>query len=229
MRGLYIIVEGATEVEFVNQLLIPYFISIDIMDVRAISMNTSKDQKGGAVSYGRYKNNVEKLLNQESDVLVTSLIDYFKLDTAFPKYKEAILIADKIQKVTFLEQAIADDINNRKRFVPYIQLHEFEALLFSDKVGLDYVLNILPQAKKIPRANIQELYKAVTTYDNPELLNDGADTAPSKRLERLLKPSSYGKKLHGNLMAVEITINPMKTRCVRFNNWLEILSKKMKE
>jgi Domain of unknown function (DUF4276) len=219
MRGLYIIVEGATEEQFVNELLIPYFGSIEINDVRAISLATSSKQKGGAISYGRYKHNVENLLKREQDVLVTSLIDYFRLDTAFPKYEEANRITDKIQRVTFLEQSITEDINHQ-RFIPYIQLHEFEGLLFSDKAGFDYFPNI-PQAHRL------ELYAAVTAHNNPELLNDGADTAPSKRLARLIP--SYKKNLHGNLMALEITLHPMRTRCARFNNWLNHVSQKMKE
>lgn len=62
MRGLYILGEGQTEEQFVNEILRPYFASKDIYDVRCILMDTSPGHKGGDVSYKRYKLNAEKLL-----------------------------------------------------------------------------------------------------------------------------------------------------------------------
>jgi hypothetical protein len=70
MRGLYIIVEGPTEEEFVNEVLRPYFINYGIFDVRAILIQTSPGYKGGDLKFERFKNNVEILLKAESNVLV---------------------------------------------------------------------------------------------------------------------------------------------------------------
>lgn len=221
MRGLYILGEGQTEEQFVNEILRPYFASNDIYDVRCILMETSPGHRGGDVSYQRYKLNAEKLLKREKDIIVTSLIDFFKLRTDFPKYQEAIDTHpnDNILRVNFLENAIAENIDHQ-RFIPYIQLHEFEGLLFSSTEGFDF----LPE---IPESNRAALKEAVEKYDNPEFLNDGALTAPSKRLERLIP--GYQKTFHGPLLAEVITLNIIKSKCERFKDWLDVLVVEMKK
>lgn len=218
MRGLYILSEGSTEEEFVNSCLRPYFNDFGIYDVRAILMETSPGYKGGDISYQRYKRNAEILLKRESDIVVTSIIDFFRLKPDFPCYEESKLIPDKMQRVEFLEHAISHDISH-KRFLPYIQLHEFEGLLFSDTRGFDY----LPH---IPKMNLIKLHRAVEECGNPELLNDGDETAPSKRLIKLIP--GYSKALYGPIIADEVGIKNIKSRCIRFNRWLEFVLNKMK-
>src|SRR5690554_6208392 len=132
IRAIYIICEGQSEEEFVNGILRPYFNSQQIYDVRSILMTTSKGHKGGDVKYDRLKFNIDKLLNRETDILVTTFIDFFRLKNDFPKFEDAQAIQNKIQRVQFLEQALAVAIDN-PRFIPYIQLHEFEGLLFASK------------------------------------------------------------------------------------------------
>jgi len=178
MRGVYIIVEGQTEEEFIYTSLRPYLNKFGIYDVRAILVETSPGNKGGDLKFSRFKRNAENLLNRETDIIVTSLIDFFRLQKGFPKYEKAQRIVDKQDRLNFLEQAISESINN-KRFIAYIQLPEFEGLLFSDKIGIDYIPNI-------PENNKNEIVKTIEDYPNPELLNDGAQTAPSKRLIRLI-------------------------------------------
>lgn len=217
MRGIYILVEGATEEEFVNNCLRPYLNQYGIYDVRAILMQTSSGFKGGDVSYSRYKRNVQLLLKREQDIIVTSLIDFYKLKTDFPKYNESLIILDKIKRVDFLENAISIDINDN-RMVPYIQLHEFEGLLFSNHLVFDYIPNI-------SAANLRKLRDATLEHDNPELLNDGFETAPSKRLIKLIP--GYQKALHGPIMADELTVDVIKGKCVRFNSWLNNIKGKM--
>ena len=76
MRAIYIICEGQSEEEFVNTILRPHFNNYGIYDVRPILMSTSKGHKGGDVKFDRLKFNIEKLLNREHDVIVTTFIDY---------------------------------------------------------------------------------------------------------------------------------------------------------
>ena len=216
MRGIYIIVEGPTEEEFVNEVLCPYFNSLDVYDIRAILIQTSPGYKGGDMKFERYRNNVENLLKAERDIIVTSLIDYFRLRTDFPKYNESNGIRDKFERVTFLENAIKEVIPEN-RFLPYIQLHEFEGLLFSSDAGFKSL-------GSVPERNMVELQIAIAS--NPEMINDGPTTAPSKRLERLVP--GYKKRLHGPLIAVEVGIPIMLDRCDRFKNWIQALAQRVK-
>lgn len=221
MRGLYILGEGPTEEQFVNEVLRKYFYDRSIYDVRCILMETSRGHKGGAVSFQRLKYNVEQLLNNQKDIIVTSLIDFFRLHSDFPKYDEAKskFPTDKMKRVAFLESQISESINS-SRFVPYIQLHEFEGILFSSNDGFDFLPNI-------PQNNRKLLEDAVNMYENPELINDGPFSAPSKRLEELIP--GYQKPLHGSLIAEIITVDKIIRRCDRFRNWIEILLSKMTE
>lgn len=215
------ICEGQTEEEFVNGILRPYFNSHQIYDVRPILMTTSKGQKGGDVKYDRLKFNIDKLLKRESDILVTTFVDFFRLKTDFPNFEVAQQIQNKIQRVEILEQALANAINNT-RFIPYIQLHEFEGLLFASKDGFEF----LPDLKQ---ASLKSLLLAVNEKENPEELNDGELTAPSKRLEQLIPGFDKNKPFYGGLIAEVNTINAVLDRCLRFKTWVETLIEKVKE
>lgn len=218
-RGIYIICEGQSEEGFVNEILRPYFDAHGIYDVRPILMTTSKGHKGGDVKYDRLRSNIENLLRREHDILVTTFIDFFRLKSDFPKFEAAQSIQNKMDRVDFLEQALADAIQH-PRFIPYIQLHEFEGLLFASKDGFEWLPDLKPQ-------NLEILLRAVDEKENPEELNDGELTAPSKRLERLI--DGFNKPFHGGLIAMENKIEPVLERCQRFKNWVEILIHKMSE
>lgn len=221
MRAIYIICEGQTEEEFVNSILRPYFTDFEIYDVRPILMTTSKGHKGGDVKYDRLKFNIDKLLLREQDVIVTSFIDFFRLKSDFPKFKEAGQKYNKFERVHFLEEALAEAINSQ-RFIPYIQLHEFESVLFAAKDGFEF----LPDLKQ---ANLNKLILAVNEKVNPEELNDGELTAPSKRLEQLIPGFDKNKPFYGGIIAEVNTIQTILNRCTRFNDWIENLIEKVKE
>lgn len=220
MRAIYIICEGQSEEEFVNKILRPYFNSHQIYDVRPILMSTSKGHKGGDVKFDRLKHNIDKLLQCERDILVTSFIDFFRLKNDFPHFAIAQQKQNKFERVAFLEHALGDAINN-SRFVPYIQLHEFEGLLFAAKDGFEF----LPD---IQQTNLHKLLLAVDEKENPEELNDGPLTAPSKRLEQLIPGFDENKPFYGGIIAEINTIYAVLARCTRFNNWVETLIEKVK-
>lgn len=220
MRGLYILAEGQTEEQFINEVLSHHFQIFGIFDVRAILMETSHGKRGGAVSYARLKQNVEKLLNRERDIIVTSFIDYYGLKTDFPNYVESRNYPTPEQRVEHLEYCLIEDIGN-ERFVPYIQLHEFEGLLFSSGKGFEILFPDLPTINK------QELLEIIRKYPNPELINDRPDFAPSKRLERLIP--NYKKPLFGGMIALENGIEGIIQKCPRFRNWIEKLIIKMED
>lgn len=103
----------------------------------------------------------------------------------------------------------------RHRFTPYIQLFEFEALLFSDPQVFDRNFE--------KQEFLDYAYLQATLLLNPEEINEGTDTAPSKRLERSIK--DYNKVVYGSLLAQEIGLEKMREKCPRFNNWIETLEK----
>lgn len=218
-RVLNILVEGETEKEFVNNLIYHYLFAKGVFNIRPITIETSPGFKGGDVRYeARYKSNIVNLLRGKEDMIVTSLIDFYKLRNDFPKFEESKKITDVQVRVKFLEEACAEDIPDG-RFIPYIQLHEFEGLLFADTKGFDLFTNLLP-------SNKNQLLDIVKQYQNPELINEGEQTAPSKRLERLIP--SYQKPLYGNIIALENGFEVLLKKCPRFKSWIDTLVKRMK-
>lgn len=211
MKEVYIIVEGQTEEEFVNSSLSNYLNAFDINVVVPILMETSPGHFGGSVTYSRYKSNIIPLLKYGDHIVVTSIIDFYQLYSSFPKYNESLAIPDKVERVKFLEDSISIDINN-PRFIPYIQLHEFEGLLFSDIKGFDYIPNI-------PKANYELIKQTIDQYPNPELINDSAATCPSARLISLIP--FYKKTFHGPIIAIENGMQSVLDRCPRFKTWID--------
>jgi Domain of unknown function (DUF4276) len=213
-RVLNIVVEGPTERDFVTQCMMPYFADRGLHNIRPIGIETRPSFKGGDVRYeARYKPTVNTILRGKEEMIVTSLIDFYKLRTDFPKYSEAQKIVDKNKQVEFLEQACFNDIGDR-RFIPYIQLHEFEALLFTKWDGFaDF---------QIPEKNKKLIQDIIKEFPNPELINERPEFAPSKRLEKLIIPK-YEKPFHGNYIALENGFDSILDKCPRFKNWIEIL------
>ena len=106
------------------------------------------------------------------------------------------------------------DINDR-RFIPYIQLHEFESLLFHDIDSFDHVFS---EKDFIDR---DELTHILEQYPNPEEINNGRDTSPSHRLSKII--NGYQKVIYGNIIAMEIGLDGIRKKCPLFNKWVERL------
>jgi hypothetical protein len=218
IRRVYILVEGQTEEEFVSTILCPYlFDHAAAFDVRPIVLETSPGHKGGLVNYVQYQNTVKRFLKAEKDILVTSMVDFYGLPPNFPGFLEAKRLIDPNDKVQFVEQEVAKDIDS-DRFLPYIQLHEFEALLFVSSKGFRYLSEITP-------GGLKEVDKLLSTFPNPELINDRPHLAPSKRIKNILY--DYKKPIDGIIIALENGIQATLDRCPRFRSWVETLIEKI--
>ena len=99
------------------------------------------------------------------------------------------------------------------RFLPHIQPYEFEALLFSDT---SHFAREQPEWEQ--RAD--ELAAARRGAASPEHINDGPDTHPSARLERL---AGYHKVRHGTALAQRIGLDRIREECGHFAGWLSRL------
>ena len=69
--------------------------------------------------------------DQSTDARFTTMFDLYRLPNNFPSYETSSSIQNPYQRVRILEDALRTDLSD-PRFIPYIQLHEFESLLLSD-------------------------------------------------------------------------------------------------
>ena len=209
MKRVYIVVEGQTEQEFVNSVIAPYLQRFNIFVVTPVLIRTSRNGKGGMVNYDHLRNTVSMFLTSDkNDFIVTTFIDFFRMPHNMPDYAVCMAKPDDIQRIAALEMAMNNDIDDR-RFFTYIQLHEFEALLFSDNSGFAYYFS---------EECAQKTAEVISGYNNPENINSSPDGAPSKRL-LAIKPD-YNKVLEGNLIALHIGIRAILEKCPRFAAWI---------
>lgn len=208
MRRLVFIVEGLSEVRFVKELLIPYLasergLSKYYMSVQQITTNRKRNIHGGNVSFGKFSNEVRNVAAQ-GRVMITTLIDLFRLPSDFPEYDSGDVDAIECQIRDALREEVPPSV-----FLPYIQRHEFEALLFSNMDGFSSIIE--------DRAILQKLEAIVSKYGNPEDINGGTETAPSKRLEKIF---SYEKVIDSYSILSRIPVAVIREKCPRFNRWL---------
>jgi hypothetical protein len=218
MKRIIIICEGETEQAFCKDVLSPHFFNQNII----IEYPTIKKSGGGMVSWAALQKQIENHLIQDTQAIVSTLIDFYGiLDThKFPKWEEAKRILNKSERLSFLETAMQAALHDAiaYRFTPYLQLHEFEGLLFSNMA----VFEMLFDKKEFK--NYDLLKKTIAEFPNPEDINEGATTAPSKRLTQIL--DRYDKTLYGSILAEAIGLNQIREKCPRFNNWLNVLVEK---
>lgn len=208
MRRLVFIVEGDTELIFVQHLIAPHLTRLGFpnqMHAQTITTNRKQHAKGGIGTYGKFKNEVTRTLAQ-GNVIVTTLIDFFRLPGDFPAYTQ------DSTRIGQIETAIHTEFENRPDFIPYIQRHESEALMFSSRQGFELVID--------DHAKLQRIDQIIDQYPNPEDINNSPTTAPSKRMEQIFK---YDKVGDGELIIGMLSIDEVISKCPRFAAWIEKL------
>lgn len=213
-RRVFILVEGQTELRFVKDVLqgsMPAELYLYPVIIETKRVNTGGKFKGGVTSYSKARSEVIKLLGASDAILVTTMLDYYGLPPTFPG-RESPQGRTAQDRVRFVEEAWAKDISNR-RFHPYLSLHEFEALLFSDPIAI-------ADGFSKPELSTQ-LSSIRASYPTPEEINDHPTTAPSARLKEIF--GSYSKPLKGTTIAQKIGVQTMTAHCPHFANWVGLL------
>ena len=214
---LNFIVEGQTEEAFVNRTLHPYLEQRSIIaTARSLltSIRNGYEYRGGLTGYEQAKRDITDWMNEDrlGEQWFTTMFDLYKLPHDFPGYNDAALPSDPYQRVSILEAALSDDIAD-SRFIPYIQLHEFEALLLADPAKLDLYFYEYEDG-------IARLVEMAEGFDSPELIDDGDVSAPSKRIIGEIREYEYWKASAGPIVADEIGLDTLRIRCKHFGEWL---------
>lgn len=215
MKRIVVICEGSTEKEFCSSILSPFFASQGIY----LNAPLIKHSHGGIVPWSLLLRQISLHLRAERNAYVTTMIDYYGITKKhnFPRWVESLQEPDVYKRMVLLERGMRESVDEglRSRFIPYIQLHEFEGLLFSN---VDVYERVIPKGDLV---GWEELQQTAATFDNPELINNSPETSPSHRLERIVR--GYDKVVYGNYLAESIGLNTMRERCPRFNYWIEKL------
>jgi hypothetical protein len=216
---IYILTEGQTEQTFVRDVLAPYMAYKNIYIYPVLIGKPG--HKGGDIRFERAEKDICRLLKQRKGTYISTMFDYFRIDTKWPGKEKVqkkvtsginLIASDKakiLEKEAYAQ--IANSFPNycpENRFVPYISMHEFEALLFSD-------IDILADKTGMDILGVKEI---IGDYNNPEEIDDDPQKAPSKRLESL--NPGYRKVAMGKIISENIGIQTIREKCPHFNEWL---------
>jgi hypothetical protein len=210
--------EGQAEESFVRDVLAERLAHQEIF-LTARLVRTSPVSRGGGLSWDRVRRFLRNTLRERTTTYVTTFFDLYGLDTDFPGAAEARRIADPLARAAYLEQCLHEAIVaeagcRAERFVPHIQPHEFEALVFTD-------VEALAEVETRWQALLEPCRQARTAARSPEHINDSVETHPSARL-RVLRPS-YEKVLHGVAVIERIGLARIRSECAHFDAWLKRL------
>jgi hypothetical protein len=213
MPSLKIHAEGHCEYEFADKYLKPHLLDCGYDEVFIMSNKTSPGHSGGIVTYSQFKKNTIRL-SSHGHFIVTTMIDLYRLPYDFPGMDTLDTKSNPGDRIAHLEDKLSDDLQELSpKFIPYIQLHEFEALLFADIDTIDEILKINRTSKLSNLKNI--LYQ----FGQAEYIN--THKGPSKHLSELYP--NYGKKTEGLRIADKIGLDSMRAKCPHFNEWLKKL------
>lgn len=226
MKALIILVEGETEQEFVNRILLPYLVKKGLnTEIRPIMIEKS----GGGHGYSNIQhllNTIRPVLNRPDEPVISTLIDHYGINSErkLPGYT-SITTTDTEERIQQMEMILQTEIQRIKPyrfFLPYIQRHEFETMLFSDpEVGFEL------EDEKI-KADVLEL---CGQFGSIEDINCTPQGAPSKRISAIY--ANHNQKYNKVSDAVDIieltTIEAVLEQCPRFQNWVERLIAAVKQ
>ena len=214
---LYINVEGQTEKEFVDKAIKPHLSSYEIdVRTRLVVTNRKLGGRGGIVSFNIFRADLARLMKEDGagDARFTTMIDLYALPKEFPGWERASTVNGGQEKVSFLEEALFFSFDDL-RFLPYIQLHEFEALLFCDLGELSHRISGSEAGIGLLQNDVRDLA--------PEEINEGVTTAPSKRIIRRVPMYEKSKVRVGASAAIAIGLDRLRHMCPHFNAWISKL------
>jgi len=212
MSNIKILVEGPTEILFVNEVLKPHFYE------RGIYIKPFLFQKAGGVP--KYSISQKQILNtvkSDPSCFCTTMVDFYGMPADWPGREEANRCQSCTEKAETVEGSILKDVSehlensfNPNRLMPYVQMHEFEALLFSSPLKL---------AESLGDKKLSSIFLTIRNeFSTPEDIDDHYDTCPSRRIEEVFE--GFKKTINGITAASRIGLEKMRQECPHFNEWI---------
>jgi hypothetical protein len=186
MTRVHVVVEGESEEAFLRGMVTPH------LAARSVWLYPRRVLRGGGGcgggrSWQPWQTQLESLLKRDRDpaLRVTTMLDLYAIpkdtpgwtppgEQAGPRRAEQIVAA--------LRAALPD-----RRFVPYVQVHELETLLYAD---LDVLARLAPDTLG---DGLAALVRDTSALD-PETIDDAPTSAPSRRILRCAPASSGSRR-----------------------------------
>jgi hypothetical protein len=213
---LIVHVEGETEEQFVNRTLMPHLVKYGFYSVspRRVGIARQRLHRQGIKEWSGVRKEIVNHLRGDPGIYATTFVDYYGLPDSWPGRGDP---GAGVAHAQAIEAAMAGDVGtyfgssfDSGRFLPYLAVHEFEALLFSDCGVLAEILD---------KPNLQQHFQSIhDQFANPEEINDSPSTAPSKRI--LAVVPNYQKPLTGNRVVERVGLAKLRSTCPHFDSWI---------
>jgi uncharacterized protein DUF4276 len=222
MARLYLFAEGQTEQTFAHNVLRPHLANHGVYMQGAVLIAHAKKRgkvhRGGGRNYLAMKNDIQRFTKHDanSDAFFTTMIDLYAIPAEFPGQEEAEKLRNiPPDRVRHLEDCFGRDVGD-PRFIPHIQLHEFETYLFCRPEAFGYFYDNADR-------QIAKLKADAEAHGTPELIDDGQSTAPSKRIIAQFPDYEGAKVTIGAQVAQRIGARVIREKCPHFDQWLKRL------
>ena len=223
MKNLYLTVEGQTEEDFALKLLQPHLTAHNVF-LLPPRFTGPHGRRHGRIPHGGMFHTFQHALEDmrrwmkeihSPDARFSMMVDLYRLPNDFPGHAEAMMRADCYQQADLLQAAILAELGD-SRFVPYVQVHEFEALVLAEPGGFaDWF--------EASQRSLAALASECEGYDSPERINHGQHSHPKARIQKHF--TDYDENVHGPLLAYAIGLPALRERCPHFGKWLTHLEK----
>lgn len=218
MKRLYLTVEGQTEAAFATRVLVPHLARFNVF-LNPPRFTGLHRRRRGRIPQGGLLNTFAHALadmqtwfkeDQSADARFSMMVDLYSLPSDFPGHAQGITKPTGKEKADALQQSLAQHIGD-PRFIPYLQCHEFEALVLTDPARISTLY-------EVPKTEIEALCRDCGAFATPEEINLGSHSHPKYRIEQ--KVQGYDENVAGPLLAEDIGLATLRVRCPHFGEWL---------
>jgi Domain of unknown function (DUF4276) len=218
MKRLYLTVEGQTEAAFATTVLTPHLANFNVFLNRPRFTGLHRRRRGRIPQGGLLNTFSHALADMQTwltedlsaDARFSMMVDLYSLPNDFPGYVAGMAMQTGRQKADALQQSLAQVMADG-RFVPYLQCHEFEALVLVDPPRIDTLYDVA-------NAQMQALCNECAAFASAEDINLGQHSHPKHRIEQRVQ--GYDENVAGPLLAEDIGLATLRVQCPHFGEWL---------
>jgi len=218
-----VFVEGPSERQFLDAIVKPYLYSKNPNVSSLWAVDIKGVGKYEAHKYTKLSRIIRTQICSDNTAIYTTLFDYYAFpkdsipNFEFKKYSNPYKMVEK-REAAFKEAILAEDklasFSGKVEFHPFLMLHEYETFMYCD---LEQLIHLRGSSDSV----IKKLKNDVADFDNVELINESAQTAPSKRIAGVIPSYNYQKTTNSLNVMNAIGIDEMLKQCLHFRKWIE--------
>ena len=218
MHDVIVLCEGQTEREFCRSVVRPYIANQGVA-LAGTLVGKPQRKRGGIRPWQVYRSELIRLAKERDGRILSVLVDYYAMPNCWPGRAKANSkpIDERGHYVELeLRKELADVLG--EQFIPCVQHHEFETLLFVNP-ELSALSIAVAGGTLSPKDVAAQMVEIRESFDDKiERINDSPQTAPSKRILELVP--GYDKVAFGVTATTDVGVDELRSGCPWLDRWL---------